>query len=201
MLNSFKFKGDKAGYSAFFNAVQATNYNLSTDPGSRGNWIMSKVAKCNPTKILEIGSQTGGITAHLLEVCRDVTCIDIVQNQLEIVARLGAKTKLCFVEDLHTLKIGKFDVVVMTEVLNHVMDAEIATSNAWARVRPGGHLIVTVPHGDRWIDQCVARRFDSDSDLERILNIGTGLKEFKVEHLEGGGELYFYACDIWKPSV
>jgi 2-polyprenyl-3-methyl-5-hydroxy-6-metoxy-1,4-benzoquinol methylase len=198
-LSTYKFAGNKEGYRNFFNSVGATNYNLTDEPRSRGGWIMDRVRAARPSKILEIGSQTGGITTHLLKACQDVTCIDIVQAQLDIVRGLGAKTHLCFVEDLHTLSIGKFDVVLITEVLNHVLDAEVAASNAWAKVGKGGHLIVTVPHGDRWIDQCVARRFDCDEDLANLLRVGTGLKEFQIDHLDDGGQLYFYACDVCKP--
>ena len=198
MLGSFKFKDNKQGYQDFFIKVQATNDSLTKDAGSRPDWILRKVAAANPKNILEIGSQTGGVTRFLLDLCQDVTCIDIVPNQLDIVRAMGAKTYQCFAEDLHTLNLGKFDVVTITEVLNHALDADLAASNAWAKVAKGGHLIVTVPHGDRWIDQCVARRFDSDEDMAKLMRLATGKKSVDVERIMSGNEVFFYACDIQK---
>jgi 2-polyprenyl-3-methyl-5-hydroxy-6-metoxy-1,4-benzoquinol methylase len=197
MLSSFKHPG-KDDYKNFFNKVLATNHGLTDDPGSRPDWIMKKVRAAHPKTILEIGSQTGGITKFLLQVTHNVTCIDIVPAQLEIVKAMGARTQECFAEDLHTLNIGKFDVVVMTEVLNHIIDAEAGAANAWAKVAKGGHLVVTVPYGDRWVDEITARRFDSDEDLAKLLRTATG-QTVTIERLEGGGVLYFYACDIQKP--
>ena len=197
MLDTFRYK-NRGEYEAFFNKVQATNHGLGKDPGSRPDWILNKVVSANPQRILEIGSQTGGITRFLLEVCPNVTCIDIVTNQLDIVRAMGAKTYQCFAEDLHTLNIGKFDVVTMTEVMNHVIDVDASASNAWAKVARGGHFVVTVPYGDRWIDPCVARRFDGDEDLAKILRLATGKQSITIEHIMGGDELYFYACDVQK---
>jgi SAM-dependent methyltransferase len=40
---------------------------------------------------------------------------------------------------------GSFDVVLATEVLEHVRDAELATAELFRVLAPGGHAIVTVP--------------------------------------------------------
>jgi len=202
-LDTFAFKGNKAGIQEHFTRIQASNAHLGDETGSRPGWIMDRVRAAKPKRILEIGSQTGGITTHLLKVTPYVTCIDIVQNQLDVVAAMGAETHLCFVEELHWLDIGRFDVVLMTEVLNHAVDADLAMANAWGKVVENGHLILTVPYGDRWVDKCTSHRFDSDEDLARLIRIGTGLRSsmFVVEGISAGGELYFYACDVCKPSV
>jgi SAM-dependent methyltransferase len=41
---------------------------------------------------------------------------------------------------------GSFDTILATEVLEHVTDAERAVADAYRVLRPGGHLIVTVPY-------------------------------------------------------
>lgn len=41
---------------------------------------------------------------------------------------------------------GSFDTILATEVLEHVTDAERAVADAYRVLRPGGHLVVTVPY-------------------------------------------------------
>jgi len=121
-------------YQKWWIDTQATNY--VTADQLRVAWTLGVIRRLSPQNILEIGSQTGGMTRLLLPICPDITAIDIVPNQLEMVAQLGVKTHLCFAEDLHNLDIGQFDMVLLTEILNHVPDAPLVVSNAWGKVRP-----------------------------------------------------------------
>jgi 2-polyprenyl-3-methyl-5-hydroxy-6-metoxy-1,4-benzoquinol methylase len=195
MLDTFKLQ-DKEAYRKFFNECKASNSHLTAADG-RPSWIAAKVKAANPKKVLEIGCQTGGMTKILLEICPNVTAVDIIQENVDLVTAMGAKGILSFVEDLDELKLGKFDVVTITEVLNHVIGVEKAVKNAWACVKKGGHLIVTVPHGSRWIDQAVARKFDSFDDLHAILQPIVNVA-YNIETLDWNGNRIFYAVDITK---
>lgn len=194
-LDSFKLR-DKKAYEKWWIDTQATN--PITEDQLRVAWTLDNIQRLAPQDILEIGSQTGGMTELLLPICPDITAIDIVPNQLEMVSRLGAKTHLCFAEDLHLLDIGQFDVVLLTEILNHVPDAALVVSNAWWRVRPEGSLIITVPVGDRWAGEEVARYFNDADDLASILQMGTGYRRLTVERLDLQGETWFFACCVRK---
>lgn len=194
-LDSF-ILGDRDAYQKWWIDTQATNY--VTADQLRVAWTLGVIRRLSPQNILEIGSQTGGMTRLLLPICPDITAIDIVPNQLEMVAQLGVKTHLCFAEDLHNLDIGQFDMVLLTEILNHVPDAPLVVSNAWGKVRPEGNLLITVPYGDRWAGSEVARYFNDTQDLMSILRMGTGYKRLSVEHLEYEGEMWFFACCVRK---
>ena len=187
---------DRDVYQKWWIDAQATNY--VTADQLRVKWTLDVVGNLAPENILEIGSQTGGMTRLLLPICPDITAIDIVPNQLEMVAKLGVKTHLCFAEDLHKLGIGQFDVVLLTEILNHVPDAALVVSNAWGKVVPEGSLLVTVPVGDRWAGEEVARYFDSTEDLSGILQMGTGYRRLTVERLNLQDATWFFACCIRK---
>jgi SAM-dependent methyltransferase len=41
---------------------------------------------------------------------------------------------------------GSFDTILATEIFDHVTDAERAADDAYRVLRPGGHLVVTVPY-------------------------------------------------------
>ena len=196
-LLTFALK-NRAKYQDFWNRVQASNAHLTREPKSRAAWILEAVMSVKPNDILEIGCQTGGVTQFLLEITPAVTAVDIVESYLDIAKGMGAEVLLAFAEDLHQHDIGQFDSVVMTEVLNHVIDAEKATINAWAKVRPGGNLVVTVPIGNRWTDKSTAREFNSQADLMNILSAATGYSRIGVETLSQGGVDYFYVCNLRK---
>jgi 2-polyprenyl-3-methyl-5-hydroxy-6-metoxy-1,4-benzoquinol methylase len=198
-LETFEL-ADRDEYSKFWNETFATNHHMGRDPGSRTDWIFRAVEAAEPDTVLEVGSQTGGVTQHLLGITTKITCLDIVQEQLDIVAQLHPDIYPinCFVEDMHRLPAIQYDVVVITELLNHVIDAELAAANAWARVKPGGSMVVTVPVADLWIDKSVARRFDTPADLAKLLRVATGYKRIVIDILEHEGRQYFYACKIKK---
>ena len=194
-LDSFKLK-DRETYKQWWIDTQATN--PIAEDQVRVKWTLDTIQQLAPRNILEIGSQTGGMTRLLIPLCPDIIAVDIVPNQLELVAKLGVGTHLCFAEDLHKMDIGQFDVVLLTEILNHVPDAVLVASNAWGKVRPEGSLIVTVPVGDRWAGDEVARYFNSVEDLASILYMGTGYRRFTVERLDLQDETWFFACSIRK---
>ncbi len=49
---------------------------------------------------------------------------------------------------LHYLEPGSFDTVHSSHCLEHMLDAEQALQDWWQLVKPGGHLIIVVPHED-----------------------------------------------------
>lgn len=194
-LDSFKLT-DRQVYEKWWIDTQATN--PITADQLRVKYTLDKVKLLSPSNILEIGSQTGGMTRLLLPICPNITAVDIVPNQLEAVGKLGVTTCLCFAEDLHRFELGQFDVVLLTEILNHVPDAALVVSNAWGKVKPGGSLIITVPFGDRWAGEEVARYFNDAHDLMGIVRYGTGYSRLTVAHLDLEGETWFFACCIRK---
>lgn len=195
-LETFELR-DREKYQSFWDRVVAKNDHLTKESG-RVRWILRAVMSVKPSTILEIGCQTGGVTRYLLEITPVVHAVDIVQGNLDAAEGMGASTLLAFAEDLHLHAIGQYGSVVLTEVLSLVMDAEKVVANCWARVLPGGNLVVTVPIGNRWTDQSTAREFNAPEDLAAILLMGTGYSRVRVETLAHDGEDFFYACNLKK---
>lgn len=94
---------------------------------------------------------------------------------------------------------GPFDLVVCTEVLEHVLDWRAAVRNIKACVRPGGRLLVTTRSlgfhlheypGDHW-------RYEL-SDMERIF------ADFSIELLESDPQapgVFLYATSTGAPQA
>ncbi len=96
---------------------------------------------------LELASSDGQMTRQLLDLFERVVAIDGSSIQIE---RLNSsiqsdklKTHVALIEEFETDE--KFDVVVMSYVLEHVEDPVFCLSHAASFLAPGGTLLVTVP--------------------------------------------------------
>lgn len=84
-------------------------------------------------------------------------------------------------ENAQSGRLASFELVVCSEVLEHISDHAVATRHLAQLLAPGGHLIVTVPGGkmsrfDRVIGH---HRHYRSSDLGRLLS-GAGLEVERV---------------------
>jgi 2-polyprenyl-3-methyl-5-hydroxy-6-metoxy-1,4-benzoquinol methylase len=94
-------------------------------------------------KILDVGIGLG----RLLEWFPDLDRygMDISTSYLPIAKKKGINVCLSKIEDM-PYKRDFFDVVVCTDVLEHVFDLYLAVKSLVEVLKPGGHLIVRVPY-------------------------------------------------------
>lgn len=108
--------------------------------------------------LVEFGCGTGyGITYPLLTWGYDIVGIDIDEPSIEFGRRLlagaGIAGEVLFARDLTDLP-GPFDVVIASEVLEHLPRADLDRifETVWAKLKPGGRFLVTVPNGYGWFE-------------------------------------------------
>jgi len=98
------------------------------------------------SKILDLGCGGGNVTQLFLKK-GEVVGVDISQEALKKAADLGIKTKL---HDLNKLplpfKDKSFNVVVLTDTLEHLVDPLAVLKESFRILTPGGWVIVTVPN-------------------------------------------------------
>jgi 2-polyprenyl-3-methyl-5-hydroxy-6-metoxy-1,4-benzoquinol methylase len=100
-----------------------------------------------PTRALDVGCGTGAyLTNPLGEMFREVSIVGVDDDRASLDhARAAPHPKnVSFGE---VARGEKFDLVIASEVLEHVDDPPSFLAGLVARVRPGGRLIVTVPNG------------------------------------------------------
>jgi 2-polyprenyl-3-methyl-5-hydroxy-6-metoxy-1,4-benzoquinol methylase len=107
-------------------------------------------SKC---RILEIGCGNGNISTVLASFGHEVLAIDMSEDCIryatDLKEKLNLKTlsiKMLNATEIHS-SVEPFDVVICSEILEHLDAPESVVSKAYSVLRPGGILIVTVPNG------------------------------------------------------
>ena len=94
-------------------------------------------------RVLDVGCGLGRLLAPFSEFRR--YGMDISRAYLEHAQRSGIEVCLARVEDMPYTD-GLFDLVVCTDVLEHVFDLQTACNQLLRVTRDGGHVVVRVPY-------------------------------------------------------
>lgn len=94
-------------------------------------------------RVLDIGVGTGRLLGYIPQA--EKYGIDVSLNYLERLAGSGAEVCMGSVESLPYAD-GFFDVIVCTDVLEHVIDLNAAISEIRRTLKPGGVFVLRVPY-------------------------------------------------------
>ena len=122
--------------------------------------IYYHIKKCkgiNPTKykVLDVGVGDGELTFMLCKWGYNVSGIDISEGKIKRVRKnldkFGLKAKLLVADifDLHTTFNEHFDFIIISEVLEHLINPKHAVSEIKKLLNDDGVLIITVPYHEK----------------------------------------------------
>jgi SAM-dependent methyltransferase len=102
--------------------------------------------------VLEVACGVGGITLPLATLCASIRALDIDADDVAVLdgraGELGLDGITATVEDALTFDDGhRYDVVVASEVFEHLVDPGALADVAARHTRAGGVLVVTTPNG------------------------------------------------------
>lgn len=186
------------------------DYGWSTDRPEPGHaWfdrpVLELCARVKPATVLDLGCGNGALARRLVEAGYDVTGCDPDESGIRIARRAvpEARFHVCGVyDDFGRLGDGPFDLVVSSEVIEHLFLPRYLPRFAHSALRPGGWLIVTTPYygylrnlmiaiGGRWdahhgvFWDCGHIKFWSRKTLTRLLRE----EGFAVRAFRGAGRL------------
>ena len=132
--------------------------------------------------ILDVGCGTGAMSARLVK-WGDVVSADFSPLALEFSRRRGLKHLLGADAMRLPLASGRFDIITVMDVLEHLPDDQAAMCEFFRVLKPGGRVIATVPaYQHLWSEHDVAlmhfRRYTRAELGERFRKAG-----FQVEKL------------------
>lgn len=116
--------------------------------------IRSLAAGKPKLRILEVGSGFGYLTYALRKAGHDCSGIDISSRAVAKANKdFGPFYQVCDLMDYFDAVGTGFDVVVATELIEHVKDPKALVERASSLLRPGGSLVLTTPNKDLYSDR------------------------------------------------
>jgi SAM-dependent methyltransferase len=106
-------------------------------------------------RLLDIGGDTGAVSNEYLKKATSVSMIDCNRNHLAIGRKKFPNVKFYYgAAERLPFKDAFFDVVTMTDTFEHVHDERKTMDEVHRVLKPGGKLILSVPHRGLlgWID-------------------------------------------------
>lgn len=108
-------------------------------------------AKLAPRTVVDVGCGTGHLLAAIVRRMPDVERVAGIDQAAAAIDRLSEVLPEAegLVGDVYSLAVtGDFEVVLCTEVLEHLARPEAALDSLAALCAPDGHLVITVPDGE-----------------------------------------------------
>lgn len=163
------------------------------------------VRELRPDTLLDIGCGRGNVTRLVAPYARHTLAVEISAEAARLARRTLAECPRTDVLAADVLALGggygspltgRFDLVLLSEVLEHLDDDRAALEACYALLRPGGWLLVTVPaHPHLWteMDELIGhrRRYtraglsgrleDARFQVERLLSWGFPLSGWFVQ--------------------
>lgn len=127
----------------------------SLERGRQAVWRMGGTGAFFRRRVLDVGCAYGGFLVAAREAgAREVVGVDIDAGLIELARRQLADHRVegeLVVADVMdpTLvdRIGRFDLVMCNDVIEHVVDPELCAARLASLVAPGGRLYLEIPNG------------------------------------------------------
>jgi SAM-dependent methyltransferase len=113
-------------------------------------------------RLLDIGSGPGYFLLHGQQRGWDVTGIEPSRRAAEHARSLGVEVIEEFLDEALADRLGQFDVVHMSEVLEHIPDPQALLRIAHRLLKPGGVLCVVVPNDYSPFQRALRKTSDID---------------------------------------
>lgn len=104
----------------------------------------------SPNSVLDVGCGSGHLLKHVsaLYPNAEFRGVDFSTESIRLAKRMHPLLSFEEMSIFELEKTGKeFDLILCTEVLEHLEDADVAMAKLVSQCRDGGTIVITVPHG------------------------------------------------------
>lgn len=114
---------------------------------TRRVWIEAAIARLGPgATALEVGPGSGVYLPRLARSYGSVTASDIADAHIEHLDPLFPEVKIVRDDITATaLQTEAFDLILCSEVVEHIAESKAAIRGMWSLLRPGGVLVLSTP--------------------------------------------------------
>lgn len=143
--------------------------------------VRRELADLPAGRALDVGCGSGGNSSVLHRLGWDMTALDSSEEALRAARRRGLRVLRGDVRAL-PFRAEQFDLVVSTDVWEHVEEHDLVAAEAHRVLRPGGTLFVAVPSGmDLWSGHDIAlghhRRYEQQDLVSLVEGAGFTVDE------------------------
>ncbi|AMY10071.1 putative S-adenosylmethionine-dependent methyltransferase [Luteitalea pratensis] len=118
------------------------------DDRDESHWkVLGRVS--SGERVLEVGASTGYMTEALMARGCDVVALEPNADAVALAHARGVPVRCAFLGDIKD-GLGRFDVVLLVDVIEHVPDAPAMLRDCLDVLGPGGRIIVSVPNIAHW---------------------------------------------------
>jgi len=99
-----------------------------------------------PLQILDVGCGDGRLAQALIKQGHTVTGLDINETALQKATARGIKTIKTDLENSWSLSSDQYDIVLVLDTLEHVVNQDNMIAESWRVLKNGGRLVVAYPN-------------------------------------------------------
>ncbi len=163
------------GYLGFFSANPGSRYTFTRRLEAVFDMLPDDLSGL---QILEVGCGAGLLCLELAQKAQSVTGIDVSHVVLNFASQVQEIVRAANVTfqhgDAENLAFAheRFDLVICSEVLEHLLDPERALAEIQRVVKPGGTVVLTTPSAESLSDLCMgflrlfSARIESEKDIQ-----------------------------------
>lgn len=113
----------------------------------RTDWLKRTLSGLpRESKILDIGSWTGTIANEIYGLgFKDITCLDISEKVVEMGRKTFPHMKWVAGDAESFSSADKYDIIIMSEIMEHLVDLEGTISKVRSMLSDGGFIVFTTP--------------------------------------------------------
>lgn len=123
-----------------------------SDPYSSHSQILRWIEDERPEDVLEIGTATGYLTAEMRKLGCKVTGVEQDPEMAEIARQYCHKMLVGDIETLDFKDLGRYNAVILGDVLEHVRNPRVVLEKVSGLLKPGGKVLISLPNvANIWI--------------------------------------------------
>ncbi len=130
--------------------VDALRYGERTSEPYESTGILLSMIPLN-SRVLDVGCGTGSITQQIRDDRHcEVVGLEPHQERAKTATERGLEVLASELSETLLVKLGRFDVIVFADVLEHLSDPKSVLDIAKKFLNPDGHILASVPNVAHW---------------------------------------------------